>query len=179
MKRRRDAFSLMEVILSIAILAVAAAMLGELTRFGMRNAAAARDLTSAQILCDSKLNEVVAGIEPLAVVNAATFDTNDYTEETKDWTYSIAYSTIDDVTGLVSVTVTVNQSLPANSKPVQFALTRWMIPIETESTEEEETSNSSTNSTNSSSSSGSSGTSGSSGASGASSSGSGGSSGSR
>lgn len=144
MKRQRRAFSLMEVILSIAILAAATVLLGELTRFGMRNARAARDLTRAQLLCDSKLNEVIAGIETTDPVSGAKFDTA--YDADAEWTYSIASSVLDDVTGLTSVTVTVNQDLPASQKPVQFALTRWMIPISSASTSEEGSTDSSSSS---------------------------------
>jgi len=155
MKRKRRGFSLMEVILSIAILAAATVLLGELTRFGMRNARTARDLTKAQLLCDSKLNEVVAGISAPDPVSGAKFDTT-YDPE-QEWTYSIASGVLDDVTGLTAVTVTVNQDLPSSQKPVQFALTRWMIPISSTTTESEESSSSSTSSQSSSSGSSSSG----------------------
>jgi prepilin-type N-terminal cleavage/methylation domain-containing protein len=144
MKRRRRGFSLMEVILSIAILAAATVLLGELTRFGMRNAAAARDLTQAQLLCDSKLNEIVAGLVPADGVSGANFD--ETYDPDKEWTYSIASSVLDDVTGLTAVTVTVSQTLEPRMKPVQFSLTRWMIPIAAPTEETETTTESSTSS---------------------------------
>ncbi len=150
MKRQRDGFSLMEVILSIAILASATVLLGELTRFGMRNARIARDLTQAQLLCESKLNEVVAGIEPLEAVSGASFDATYDPEQA--WLYSIEWSEIDPDTGLAKVTVTVNQNLPQSQRPVQFALTRWLIPPSSATAEATESSENSASGSSSSSS---------------------------
>ena len=62
--RRRGGFSLLEVILALAILVAALAVLGELVRSGVRNAQMARDLSRAQVLCESKLGEVFAGAIP-------------------------------------------------------------------------------------------------------------------
>lgn len=153
MKRRREGFSLMEVILSIAILASATVLLGELTRFGMRNARIARDLTQAQLLCESKLNELVSGLSPAENVSGASFDTT--YDPDQEWLYSIETSEIDANTGLATVTVTVNQNLQASQRPVQFALTRWMMPPASTAAESEESSTSdSANSSSSSSSSG-------------------------
>ena len=55
----RNAFSLLEVILALSILAGAVAVLGELLRTGVRNAQTARDLTRAQMLCEEIEAEVV------------------------------------------------------------------------------------------------------------------------
>jgi general secretion pathway protein I len=57
-------FSLLEVILALAILTGAVAVLGEIVRLGIRNAQVARDTTQAQLLCESKLAEITAGIIP-------------------------------------------------------------------------------------------------------------------
>jgi hypothetical protein len=55
--------SLLEVILAIAILGGSLAVIGQLINIGARNAISARDLTTAQLYCESKLAEVSAGIE--------------------------------------------------------------------------------------------------------------------
>src|SRR5687767_7391349 len=54
----RAAFSLLEVILALTILVGAIVVLGELVRLGTMTAAGARDLTQAQLLCESKMSEI-------------------------------------------------------------------------------------------------------------------------
>jgi Tfp pilus assembly protein PilV len=58
----RRGLSLMEAMLSLAILGGALAAIGELIRLGARAAEEARDLTKAQLIGDSIMGEVVAGI---------------------------------------------------------------------------------------------------------------------
>ena len=72
----RRGFTLLEVILALTILAGAMAVLGEISRLAMQNATGARDLARAQLLAESKLAEIQAGItSPDAVENTA-FDTS-------------------------------------------------------------------------------------------------------
>lgn len=115
---RRRGFSLLEVVLALAILAGAVAIIGELVRMGSRNAATARDSTQAQLLCEGLLEQVVAGYLPLTSVSNATC------EGTTDWTYSIAVEPTVD-TGVMSVTVTVRQATDAESPP-EFQLVQWL-----------------------------------------------------
>jgi general secretion pathway protein I len=89
-RRRRGAFSLIEVILALAILCGALATLGELSRLGMREAEKARDLTQAQLLCESKLSEITAGVTPLEAQEDAPFESTDEEDSESEWVYSIA-----------------------------------------------------------------------------------------
>ena len=136
--RPRRAFSLLEVILAMAILMAAIAILGELMRFGMRNAQAARDKTKAALFCESKLAEIVAGAIPANSVSDTpveeTFDSSDI-----NWTYSIDVQMIDE-TGLAAVTVTVRQGGPDAQKPIEVSLTRWLTePASTSTSTDTET----------------------------------------
>ena len=54
----RGGFSLLEVILALAILIGILAVLSELVGLGVRNARVARAMTQAQLLCESKLAEI-------------------------------------------------------------------------------------------------------------------------
>ncbi|MCH5374492.1 MAG: type II secretion system GspH family protein, partial [Planctomycetes bacterium] len=62
----RRGLSLLEVILAVAILGLGLAIIGELIRNGTRQAEEVRFLTAAQLLCESKLEEVAAGVVPPA-----------------------------------------------------------------------------------------------------------------
>ncbi len=115
-------FSLLEVILALAILAGALAILTEVARMAMHNAGRARDLAQAQLLCEGKLAEILAGIEPAEPVSAVPFDTG----QVPDWLYSVEVASLD-VDGLIEVRVTVEQDLPPERRPVRWTLVRWMV----------------------------------------------------
>jgi general secretion pathway protein I len=124
----RGGFSLLEVILAIAILAGTIAILGELISLGVRNARAARDMTQAELLAESKMAEVAAGIMATEAVQGAPCES-----DPDNWLYSIAVDPTE-VEGLMSVTVTVTQNLPPEQRPAEFSLVRWMrdpVAIET------------------------------------------------
>ncbi len=128
---RSRGFSLLEVILALAILTGSIAVLGEAVRMGMRNARVARDSTKAQLLCESKMSELISGFTPAMPVSGAAFESiNTGTEtaanDTDLWTYSIDTESLSE-DGLIAVTVTVTQDLPADQRPVGFKLVRWMI----------------------------------------------------
>ncbi len=59
---RRQAFTLMEVIISLAVLGMSMVAIGTLIQIGGQNALQARILTNAQFLAETKLSEVKAGI---------------------------------------------------------------------------------------------------------------------
>ena len=117
-----SAFTLLEVILALAILAGALASLGEVVRLSGENARMARDLSQAQLLAASKLAEITAGIENLSTVERAALDIEG---ADPPWLYSIQWEpTLEE--DLIIVSVTVEQDLPEDQHPVQFSLVRWM-----------------------------------------------------
>ena len=118
--QRRRGFSLLEVILAIAILAGAMVMLGDLLRIAGRHATATSELTRAQLHCQSIISQIVAGILPPESVQGAPMETD------PNWTYSIDVQTLQ-LEGLLSVQVTVAQNIDARQQPLSATLTRWMI----------------------------------------------------
>ena len=119
MNARRAGFSLLEVLLAMSILLGSIIVLGELARQGRRNATAARDLTRAQLICQSKLNEIIIGVAPLEPVSQVEV------EEAPGWLYSVELEPVD-LPELDSLKVTVVQDLPGRKEPVEFSLTRWV-----------------------------------------------------
>ena len=114
-------FTLLEIILALAILAGSLAALGEVMRLADQNAAMTRDETQAQILAASIMDELVAGARPLSAVNQQAFDP----VWDPQWLYSIGW----DQTGyeeLVAVRVAVEQKLEARLQPARFELVRWL-----------------------------------------------------
>jgi type II secretion system protein I len=114
-------FTLLEVILSLAILAGALAALGEVMRMADRSASIAEDETHAQILAASIMDELSAGSRELTAVSQTPLETADdprwlYTVETSQTQYD----------ELVSVKVRVEQDLEPRLQPAQFELVRWM-----------------------------------------------------
>ena len=68
---RRSGFSLMEVLLATGILLGSLIVLGQLATVGRKHAHDAETLTTAQLLCQSKLNEILkqSDIKSLTVVH--------------------------------------------------------------------------------------------------------------
>ncbi len=133
---RREAFSLLEVILALAILTGAIAVLGEVARLGMRNAKIAREATRAQLLCESKLAEISARIIVPDPVQDVPFETSGVEQGTVDeaaegWLYSIDIGDVD-ADGLIAVCVSVTQDIPPEKRPVRFQLTRWILDPDVE-----------------------------------------------
>lgn len=125
--RPQDAFSLLEVILALTILGVSLAILGELARWGLRHAGYVRDMTQAQILCESKMSQIVAGLvlpESVIDVPFAAEDVVD-PDDPVGWVYTVELAETDQP-GLVAVAVTVSQNVPPERKPVRCTLVRWI-----------------------------------------------------
>jgi prepilin-type N-terminal cleavage/methylation domain-containing protein len=165
-RNRRHGFTLMEVILALAILGPGLFVLNETIRLAQQCGRVARDLTYAQMLCEAKMNEFASGVTPLApaqdVPFGAPYDGWFYTVETGDL----------EVPGLIAVTLTVTQDLPPEREPAIYTMVRWMgdpaVDAASSSSDSSNSSSSQNSSGTSGSTSGSSGSTGASGTSGAS-----------
>lgn len=149
-RKARAGFSLLEAILALAILTSAIAVLGELVRMGSQHAALARDLTQAQFLAESTMNEIAAGMRgAVGAVGEAPIDPT-LAGGDASWVYSVA-ATSAQLPGLVAVQVTVRKNQPSAKRPASYTLTRWMkdpsitlIPADLLETESETSAASST-----------------------------------
>jgi type II secretion system protein I len=127
----RHGLSLLEVILAIAILGGSIAVVGELVRLGVRNAEEARELTTGQLLCESKLDEIAAGVLPAESASNVAFETD------PRWTYSVQVNPLDQES-LIEVRVTVQQAESNRLYPLTCTLVRWILDPSLGSSETEE-----------------------------------------
>ena len=126
----RGGLTLLEVVLAVAILAGSFTMLSQLVGIGMRAAANGRDLTRAQLLAESAMSEIAAGIVQAQSTGAVTASSD------PRWIVSaVTEPTIHQ--GIVRVIVVAEED--TNSlKRTQFVLTRWLRDPLLEIPEEEE-----------------------------------------
>ncbi len=118
---QRPAFTLLEVILALAILAGAVAMLGELITLSSRRASDAYAETRAQLLASSLMDEMITGYTKLEQQSKEPLDVND----SVDWVYSVSFDSTE-IDSLTSVEVLVEQDLERKYRPVKYRLVRWL-----------------------------------------------------
>lgn len=113
----RRAFTLLEVILAIAILGVSLAIIGEGFRSGLRNIDEAKHEVRASLIAESVLSQVACGeILPENAAEASySFDPN--------WVYSITAEPLADVEGLLTVSVSVHH---VNQPRYAVTMSRWL-----------------------------------------------------
>lgn len=131
----RGGFSLLEVIIAISILLGSAVVLAELASIGRHHVQSAEQMSIAQLKCQTKLNELLAGAAPLeAVQNVPLPDDNgtlpdDPLSDSAEWVYSVEIEPItgpNQPPGMARLRVTVAQNLAEEEHPKQFTLTHWI-----------------------------------------------------
>jgi len=83
----RSGITLYEVVLALLILLISLAALGHLISTGSRAAANTQLMSQASLLSESKLSEVIAGVEPMQPVSGASLS-----EAGEDWVWSLQVS---------------------------------------------------------------------------------------
>ena len=116
-RRYRNGLSLLEVILSIAILGGSLAVIGQLVRLGVRNAIETRIRNDANVLADTKMAELSAGVIELQSSGPRPI------EEDPNWTYEVEMLDSGQL-GLLLVQLTVAQI--EVDDPVEIILHRYM-----------------------------------------------------
>ena len=116
---RRDAFSLLEVLLATGILLGCLIVLSELAGIGGRRVRDAEALAIAERICQTKIHEILAGLadpEPVA---------DEPVEDEPGWLCSIETESLEQP-GLIAVRVTARQDFPEQKRPKRFTLVRWV-----------------------------------------------------
>lgn len=125
--KRGAGFSLLEVLLALSILLASLIVLGQLAVVGRKHAEDAEQLTTAQLVCRSRLSEILAGAAALESREPAPLD------GMPGWWCRIDVDTVGEF-GLVAVRVTaakgpVESADTDTGRPVKrFSLVRWMSP---------------------------------------------------
>jgi hypothetical protein len=138
----RAGFSLLEIVLSLAILTAGLTACLGLIDLGVRSAREARDQTRAQEICESVLGLITSGVldvnsvqgeqQTVADIWAAAnlgatygpLDEQELQAEEDAWLCSII-SEQSDVTDVLKVTVTITENSPS-ATPLQFTMVRWL-----------------------------------------------------
>ena len=113
-------FSLLEVIIAMAILAGGIAILGQVIRIGTQSASDSSNLTTAQVLCESTMSELIARVLPLESVQRTPFETN------SDWLYSVIIRSTEEEY-LFFVQVIVEENIDTEQRPLSFTIQRWVL----------------------------------------------------
>ncbi len=116
----RGGFSLLEVVLATSILLAVAIVLFELAAIGRAHIESAEDLTTAQRICQTRINEILSGASPLQVVQGEPL------EEDSDWTITVALDPVEQMPGLAALRVTVSREASPGHRAKQYTLVRWI-----------------------------------------------------
>ena len=127
----RKGLSLLEVILSIAILGGSLVVIGSLVNLGYQHAVNTRLRSDANIICDTTMAEVAAGVLELQTSGNQVVETN------PDWIYSVNVGDSDQP-GLKVVTVQVSQQTQTTRVPIIVTATRFMVDPDYEPEQEVE-----------------------------------------
>ena len=128
---RRHAFSLIEVVLALAIMATSMVMLSQLLGLGLRNARESQGLTEAHMIAETVMESIALGLIPPDPVTdqniSMTTDLNTFAlEQDTPWVYSIDWEPAP-VEGLIMVMVQVRPAeVNAAWQNDSFQLVRWM-----------------------------------------------------
>lgn len=122
-------FSLLEIVLALAILGGSLAVLSQIAELGTTAALEARELAACRIQCQAKLSETLldaaAGIAPQSVfdVPLASFDSNSIGAYT--YTLEVRPAPLE---GLLALRVSVQALSGAGEAPrATFTLHRWIV----------------------------------------------------
>ena len=120
--QRRQGLTLFEVLLSLAVLAVSLAAIGQLVSSGMRGAVQAHLQSEAVIRCQHQLGELMATCEAIPNLSEQPFP------DDSNWTWSASSSDTEE-NGLVSVVVTVKHSAGNGIGEVSYSLVLSLLPL--------------------------------------------------
>ena len=126
---RRRGFSLLEILLALAILGGSLAVLSRIVDTGISASREARDLAVARLICQSKLSQLLldstAGISPLSVPMSPVESFDSQSSTPFYYAVDIQPGQLD---GILVIRVMVEAQDPNGGAALaRYSLTRWMI----------------------------------------------------
>jgi general secretion pathway protein I len=118
-RRTRHGFSLLEVLLATAIMIGSAIVLMELVSIGSRHASAARDLARSQLICQTRLNEILAHVERIEPSRSTPC------EDDPQWVVWVELRPLPQ-SGFVALEVSAAREPKPNKQSARFTLVRWI-----------------------------------------------------
>lgn len=129
-RNQQPAFTLLEVILALGILAAALAVVGEVTRLSYINAERAAMEGDAALIAESVMSQLVAGlIEPVDLPATEWVEVSAASQNEPIWTYSLTLLPTE-IDGLLTATVEVRQITSSENDPIRVKLVRWVADPE-------------------------------------------------
>lgn len=125
----RKGFSLLEILLALAILGGSLAVLSQIVGTGGDAARSAKELAMARLLCQSKLAEVLVtatSVMPAAVPATPIPSPDSESDTVFNFAVDVAPAAMD---GLLAIRVSVEAVNPEGDGPAvaNYSITRWVI----------------------------------------------------
>lgn len=114
-------FSLLEIIVSLAILTFVLTTVGQIIYSGSQAATKTQLASKAMVRAQTVMAEVVAGIHPKQSLSDATFENDD--DPAWTWSLNVTAGVLPD---LLRLDVTVNHNDANGVLDESFTLTRWV-----------------------------------------------------
>ena len=144
-KLRGLGLSLLEVVLALSVLGVSAAIMAQAMQLAVRNALRAQNLAHAELVAESVMSQVVAGILPAqATTWAPYYSTSTLATPDSSWVYMITIVPAE-IQGMMGIQIGVrDSSQPSVDQRPDYVVTQWIIdpslgldtPPDTTSTED-------------------------------------------
>ncbi|TWT35152.1 hypothetical protein KOR34_00390 [Posidoniimonas corsicana] len=118
---RHQAFTLLEVIIALAILAVSLGVLSEVSRLSLMNSRRAAMQSEAALVAESVLGELESGAAQLVAFSS---EWNPTDLATPVWRYEVAIDQTN-VQGMLLARVLVTEIDPGDEQPTSLQVVRW------------------------------------------------------
>jgi general secretion pathway protein I len=115
----RNGMTLFEVVLALAVFLGAFAAIGQIIDVGRQASVEGQLENEAVIRAQTKLAEIVAGVEPMTAVQSQAF------EDDPDWTWGLAMAAGPHA-DLLQLTISVEHLRPTGTIDAGFQLHRWV-----------------------------------------------------